>query len=79
MESLYQKPKQGVREFALQVEDCLTEYVASGDAALTVLQRAALTADIETQALVVFVDLRKYSYLDKPTCKHTVFLVLKRD
>lgn len=55
LEALYQKPKQSVRDFALEVEDVLAEFLAS-DPDLNAAQRAALAVDREAQALEVFVD-----------------------
>lgn len=55
LEALYQKPSQSVRDFALEVEDLLAEFLVS-DPDATDEQRAALAVDREAQALEVFVD-----------------------
>lgn len=56
MESLFQKPNQSVRDFALEVEDVLAEFITVSSVGIAGAQRAALAANREAQALEVFVD-----------------------
>lgn len=56
LESLFQKPNQSVRDFALEVEDLLAEFITASSVGLEAAQRNALAADREAQALEIFVD-----------------------
>lgn len=54
LESLYQKQTQTVREFALEVEDILSEFLTDSVVGLGQAQRRALTIDREAKAQEVY-------------------------
>lgn len=56
LESLVQKHDQSVRDFTLEVEDLLAEFITASSVGMAGAQLAALAADREAQALEVFVD-----------------------
>lgn len=56
LETLYQKPNQSVRDFALEVEDVLADFITASTVGLDASQPEAIVSDRESQVLEVFVD-----------------------